>query len=178
MPSEAGWGQPSLVTKGPNQIKWHHPSSCPKMTTGCLWEFFQPPRWEALFFTPGKECYDTCFQQLAHRLPQWNWKRQGWGFCCACSPKSTCSTHSKKPQLCREIPGKSGAFSPAGYISCLGLIKLLIKPPSAALWSQSSVSWALFRSHFWHLSWPMEFAKLFAFPGIPTCSSTGDATGL
>lgn len=115
--------------------------------SGYLGEFFQPPRWEAPFLTPGKECYCTCFQLLAPRLPQWTWERQGWGFCCACSPRSTCSMHRVKMQLCREIPSNSVAFSPAGYISCFGLIKYLIEPPTAALWSQSSVSvsWALFR---------------------------------
>lgn len=115
--------------------------------SGYLWEFFQPPKWEALFLTSGKECYCTCFRQPAHRLPQWTWERQGQGFCSACSPTSTCSMHSEKTQPCREIPSNSVAFSPAGYISCFGLIMSLINPTPAALWSQSSVSvsWALFR---------------------------------
>lgn len=117
-----------------------------------FWVFmriFSAPWVENSFAYLRKRVLLHLFPAAALRLPQWTWERPGWGLCCACSPTATCSMQRKNVALQGdwEISSNSVAFSPAGYIDCFGLIKLLMKPPPAALWSQSSVSvsWALFR---------------------------------
>lgn len=140
MPSEAGWGQPCLVTKGPNQSKQHHPSSLPKMATflGIYENFFSPLGGKLFSLPVGKGA--IALVSSSQTTVDSGEVRAG----ILLGQQPYIHMHSEKTQLCRDIPSNSVAFSPAGFF---GLINLLLKPPPAALWSQSSVteSWALFR---------------------------------